>query len=105
MYKRIDWNIRINNVRTQFGNQIEKILYSGSFNPDFLRSIESVYFECDLPERTGQYIDFKDRDPLNFPGPFYTSFTDNCDTGQQAAPHNILYDEEEENMFLCNHEV
>ncbi|WP_207532446.1 hypothetical protein [Desertivirga arenae] len=98
MYKRIDWNARKNSVKDQFGSQIEKILYSGRFDKSVLHAIEKVYFRQELLE---QSIVFKERDPLNFPGPFYTSFTDNCGTGQQEAPDNIVYDHDgREHIFV-----
>ena len=50
MYNRIDWVARLNNLKNEFGNQIEKILYSGNFNQDLVNRIESVYFEQDLSE-------------------------------------------------------
>jgi hypothetical protein len=44
---------------------------------------------------------FSVRNPLNVPGPFYGANTDNCETGPQEAPDNVLLDSDgREFIFL-----
>jgi hypothetical protein len=47
--------------------------------------------------RWNYFLDFDywtEKCPFNFPGPFYTGVTDNCATGGEEAPANVLYDSE-----------
>jgi hypothetical protein len=86
------WDVRPELVKAAFGTDVNSIIYSPGFNAGLLAEIQTIYF--------GQHTaadsmipDFKNRSPLNIPGPVYTCETDNCGTGQPEAPSNILCDE------------
>jgi hypothetical protein len=66
---------------------IERILYSGSIDTTQLDDdLNDLYFL--------NYGDFKEINWLNTPGPIYTTYTDNCGTGQVEAMNNVGGDED-----------
>lgn len=87
----VDWSKRLQLVQEKYGLSALDYMYSSKLNEEFIRTFNDLYFQS-----TDDYFlsDFDNRDPLNFPGPFYTTVTDNCGTGQPEAPRNILFDEE-----------
>ena len=97
----IDWNARIIELESQFGEDAKKWIYSKAFNIDFVRKFESIYLKDPLIFSTEFIDNFNERNVFNFPGPFYTVETDNCGVGQIEAPENILYDHEtREHIFI-----
>lgn len=68
-------------------NDIEKILFEPTINTEeFIELIGHLEFV--------NYGDFKKVNWLNTPGPIYTTYTDNCGTGQVEAMNNVGGDED-----------
>ena len=67
--------------------EIEKILFEQTVNTEeFVRFIGNFKFT--------NHGDFENINWLNTPGPIYTSYTDNCGTGQVEAMNNVGGDED-----------
>lgn len=66
---------------------VEKILFEATIDAKkFIELIGHLKFV--------NYGDFKDVNWLNTPGPVYTTYTDNCGTGQVEAMNNVGGDED-----------
>ena len=71
--------------------EIERLLFSGSVNKGQLGDLMLPY--TDNFSFIG-YNDFSEIHWLNTPGPVYTTYTDNCGTGQVEAMNNVGGDED-----------
>ena len=83
--------------------------YSNSWTtneiPEVDRSVAELIHQLDLNEELiNRYLNFdngsdfcmsdwKAKEELNFPGPFYTGESDTCGTGIMEAPNNVIFDE------------
>jgi hypothetical protein len=98
---RNQWSQRIENLEEVYGTDAKTLIYNKNFNLGFFQKFESALYLRDLDTTASYEEDFTKRNPLNFPGPFYTLETDNCGTGQPEAPENILCDNEgREHIFM-----
>lgn len=66
--------------------EVERILFGHSINIKYLS-------ELDIPPYANDFGKFKEIHWLNTPGPIYTTFTDNCRTGQVEAKNNVREDD------------
>lgn len=76
----------------RYGNDFNAFFYQPQI-ADILRNevIEMLYPN----KNTHGFLDndhWRQKNPLNFPGPFYTGETDTCGTGNPEAPFNVLFD-------------
>lgn len=97
----VNWEERIQDVEEKLGIDAVSLIYTHDLKKN-LRAIESIYFKdlVDVSFSSG----FHDKSRFNFPGPFYTGYTDNCGIGQLEAPATILYDENgHEHIFRQPH--
>ncbi|MBC7485992.1 MAG: hypothetical protein H7282_04500 [Cytophagaceae bacterium] len=85
-----NWEERLQEVEEKFGTDALSLIYTIDSKKN-LDSIENAYFKGEL--NVSFLAGFHDKSRFNFPGPFYTGYTDNCGTGQPTAPSTILYDE------------
>ena len=75
-----------------YGNDFEDFFYRSDFS-SYLRT-DVLEFRSPLSE-FNKFLDndhWANRNPFNFPGPFYTGESDTCGTGVCEAPKNVLND-------------
>jgi len=88
------WEQRIENLQEVYGSDARKIIFNKNFNLLFFKKFESALYLRDLDSTASYQIEFSKRNPVSFPGPFYTLEIENSKTGQTEAPNNILCDGE-----------
>lgn len=83
---------KLNAIIDKFGNDACSLLYRPLGSVLIGNEMEDFFW----PEQEGRCLDksyWHERNPLNFPGPFYAGQTDTCGTGPCEAENNILVDD------------
>jgi hypothetical protein len=81
-------------LMSKYGEDFNSFFYWPDLEERIKQEIIPFHIKCPKGEcPLFKFDHWKQKHPFNFPGPFYSGYSDTCGTGDTEAPDNVLYDD------------